>query len=65
LIPGIVGPAIGAAVLRNAATILNDDGTTSFVPNANIFLAALAAAVVVLPLLWAECRLLRKEKAHE
>ena len=47
LIPGVVGPAIGAAVLKNAETIVNDDGTTSFVPNANIFLVALAAAVFV------------------
>ena len=41
LIPGIVGPAIGAAVLKNAETILNSDGTVSFLPNENIFLAAL------------------------
>ena len=47
LIPGIIGPAIGAAVLKNAATILNDDGTTSFIPNANIFLAAFVAALFV------------------
>ena len=45
LIPGIVGPAIGAWVLRNAATIVNGDGTSSFVPNANIFLAAFGAAI--------------------
>ena len=47
LIPGVIGPAIGAAVLRNADTIVNDDGTTSFIPNANIFLASLVAAVFV------------------
>ena len=52
LIPGIVGPAIGAAVLANAEQILNSDGTYSFVPNENIFLAAfLAAAVTVIGLL--------------
>lgn len=54
LIPGIIGPAIGATVLQNAETIVNDDGTTSFVPNENIFLAAFVAAcvifVVLLPL---------------
>ena len=48
LIPGIIGPAIGAAVLANAETIVNSDGTTSFLPNANIFLAALIAAVAIL-----------------
>ena len=47
LIPGVIGPAIGAAVLKNAATVLNDDGTTSFIPNENIFLAAFVAAVFV------------------
>lgn len=59
LIPGIIGPAIGAAVLKNAQTILNDDGTTSFIPNQNIFLAALVAAVVILPAL---LPLLKKKK---
>ena len=47
LIPGIIGPAIGAAVLKNAETIANADGTVSFIPNANIFLAALIAGVFV------------------
>jgi len=47
LIPGIIGPAIGSAVLRNADTIVNDDGTTSFIPNVNIFLAAAVVAVLV------------------
>ena len=47
LVPGVVGPAIGAAVLKNAETIVNTDGTVSFIPNANIFLAALIAAVFI------------------
>lgn len=47
LIPGIIGPAIGAAVLKNAETIVNSDGTESFIPNENIFLAAFLAAIVV------------------
>jgi MFS family permease len=47
LIPGIIGPAIGAAILKNARTVVNDDGTVSFVPNENIFLAALIAAAVL------------------
>ena len=38
---------IGAWVLRNAETILNDDGTTSFIPNENIFLAAFIAAIFI------------------
>ena len=55
LIPGVIGPAIGAQILKNAETVLNDDGTTSFVPNENIFLGALIAAaavwLVMLPLI--------------
>ena len=47
LIPGVVGPAISKEVLKNAQQILNSDGTYSFLPNKNIFLAALIAAAVV------------------
>lgn len=61
LIPGIIGPAIGAAVLRNAQTVQNSDGTSSFVPNQNIFLASLLAAVVILPLL---LPLMKKKRAR-
>lgn len=50
LIPGVIGPYIGATVLKNAETVLNNDGTRSFLPNENIFLAAL---LVALPLLLA------------
>ena len=62
LIPGIIGPAIGAAVLKNAETIINNDGTTSFVPNENIFLwawiASLFVWIVLIPLFQ------RKEKTY-
>ena len=47
LIPGIIGPAIGAWVLRDAEMILNSDGTYSFLPNENIFLAAFLVAVAL------------------
>ena len=49
LIPGIIGPAIGSAVLKNADKILNNDGTYSFLPNEKIFLAALITAILILP----------------
>lgn len=49
LIPGVVGPAIGKKVLENAEVIVGNDGTTSFIPNENIFLVALIAVVLVLP----------------
>ena len=62
LIPGIIGPAIGAAVLKNAEMITNSDGTTSFVPNQNIFLAAFLAGLCILPVLAVMFKLMRKEK---
>ena len=63
LIPGIIGPAIGARVLANADKVLNDDGTYSFVPNENIFLAAFVAAMLI----WIALALvfkLKKEESH-
>ena len=47
LLPGIIGPAIGAAVLKNAEMITDSDGRLVFLPNANIFLGALIAAVFI------------------
>lgn len=47
LIPGIIGPFIGKSILKNAQIIINSDGTESFLPNANIFLAALVVIVVL------------------
>jgi MFS family permease len=64
LIPGIIGPAIGAWVLRNAETVVNDDGTMSFIPNENIFLAALIAAVLIWAVLIPMVRMLKKEASH-
>ena len=61
LIPGVIGPAIGAKVLENADKVLNDDGTASFIPNANIFLVALIALLFVWIVL---IPLYKKEKSH-
>lgn len=47
LVPGLIGPWIGKTVLANADVIVNNDGTESFVPNTNIFVAALIVAVVL------------------
>ena len=46
-IPGLIGPFIGSAVLRNAEVITNSDGTTSFLPNKSIWLAAFIVAVIL------------------
>ena len=51
LIPGIIGPQIGAWVLRDAPTVPNDDGTVSFLPSADIFLAALVILLVLVAVL--------------
>ena len=48
LIPGIIGPQIGAWVLRDAPTVANNDGTFSFLPSADIFLAALIVLAAVI-----------------
>jgi MFS family permease len=64
LIPGVIGPAIGAAILKNADTILNSDGTTSFIPNENIFLGALVVLAVTFVALIPLFKLLRKEGPH-
>ena len=65
LIPGIVGPAIGAWVLRDAETVIGDDGTESFIPNQNIFLAALIAAVVLGLFLALLLYIMKKKTAKE
>ncbi len=62
LVPGIVGPAIGAGVLKNAEMVLNDDGTYSFIPNANIFLAALIAECLMWLVLTLIFKFTKKDK---
>ncbi len=47
LIPGVIGPAIGAKVLENAKEIINSDGTKSFLPDERIFVWALIVSVVL------------------
>ena len=62
LVPGVIGPFIGKCVLANAEMVQGSDGTYSFVPNANIFLAALVAIFVLvafLMLAW-----VKREKRH-
>lgn len=46
-IPGLIGPALGAWILRDADVIFNSDGTTSFLPDKGIWSAA-AAVIVIL-----------------
>lgn len=59
LIPGIVGPTIGATVLYNAKTIINSDGTTSFIPDRRIFLASFLIACILLIILYLIFKMIR------
>ena len=62
LIPGVIGPAVGAAILSGAEMVANSDGTESFVPNENIFLSALVALVVTFVALIPLFKLLKKQR---
>lgn len=46
-VPGLIGPAIGAFVLRDAEMILNSDGTQSFLPDRSIWWAAQMIVVIL------------------
>ena len=52
LVPGIIGPAIGAWILRDAQVIVNNDGTTSFLPDRGIWVGALVVALVLCGVIW-------------
>ena len=60
LVPGVIGPWIGAAVLKNAETVMNNDGTSSFLPNENIFLAASVFAVLAFALIFTIRKTMKK-----
>lgn len=60
LVPGVIGPYIGAVVLKNAELVLNNDGTYSFLPNKNIWVAALAVAVILCVYLYFVFRMMRR-----
>ncbi|MEE0946153.1 MAG: MFS transporter [Acutalibacteraceae bacterium] len=62
LIPGVIGPVISAAVLKNALTVINDDGTASFIPSEKIFLAALIVAVLLIFVLISEFYIIKRVK---
>lgn len=62
-VPGLIGPLIGARVLQNAKMIINSDGTSSFLPNANIFLAALVVIVILIVYLYESKRFYLNENS--
>lgn len=64
LIPGVIGPEIGKAVLKNADVVINNDGTTSFIPNQNIFIAAAIVAILIFAFIPFINKLIKKEKQY-
>ncbi len=61
LIPGVIGPSIGAWVLRDAQQIENQDGTFSFLPDNGIWFAAIVTAMVVFVALFYLFEIMRRE----
>ena len=47
MIPGVFGPMLGSLLLKNADVIINNDGTTSFIPNRMIFVGAFLVGIVL------------------
>ena len=60
LVPGVIGPAIGAWVLRDAPQIENQDGTFSFLPDTSIWVASLAVLVVLAVVLYLISLMIRR-----
>lgn len=66
LIPGVIGPAIGAWVLKGAPEKITDDGRRVFTPNESIFIGALvvlAVLAIMLTIIFILAK--RKEKTNE
>jgi hypothetical protein len=62
LIPGIIGPVIGSMILADADVMINTDGTTSFIPNQNIFMGALIVTMILVVALLIIVHFTRKKK---
>ena len=62
LIPGIIGPVIGSMILADADVMINTDGTTSFIPNQNIFMGALIVTMILVVALLVIVHFTRKKK---
>ncbi|MBQ8718802.1 MAG: MFS transporter [Clostridia bacterium] len=65
LVPGVIGPAIGAAILKNAETVVGNDGMVSFIPNEKIFLGALAVLVPLMILLGVLFAAIKRREARQ
>ena len=61
-VPGLIGPAIGAWVLRDADMIVNSDGTESFMPDKGIWSAAFVIIIILAAVL---ILTMRKDAEHQ
>lgn len=64
LVPGVVGPAIGAWILRDAQKIMIT-GEEKEIPNEKIFLGALIAAFVAIALMLVCSKIIKKKSSQE
>ena len=64
LVPGVIGPAIGAWILRDAQKIVLE-GQETEIPNEKIFMGALIAAFVAIALMLACGKVLKKKTSQE
>ena len=64
-VPGLIGPAIGAYVLRNAEIITNSDGTTSFLPDRSIWFSAMLVIILLCLLLMLVSKQVKKAQTGE
>ena len=55
-VPGLIGPALGAWILRDADVIVNGDGTTSFLPDRGIWSAAAFVIIILFAVLMTTMR---------
>jgi len=57
MVPMIIGPSIGAAVIRNSGSTYNDLGEVKNVPTPGIFLAsAIALLLIIIPIIFLKRR---------
>ena len=65
LIPGVIGPSIGAAVLKNAPKVINSDGTESFIPNTMIFVCTVVVLIILVSMLYITLKLSDKKEKEK
>ena len=53
LLPMLIGPFVGSAIIKNGTTFLDEFGQVQYIPHEGIFLGgAVAALLLIVPLVW-------------